>query len=123
MVSASPRSSKTAAEASNVRFPIEAHRQFYLEVSLASAVAEKHPFEDILTADVLVDILYASASFEVFSALVPRDMNVVFVNPDFYDHDAELFKILIFADEYKALGTFRVGYLVRSAAAKPSHIR
>ena len=59
-------------------------------MSLASAVAKGHPFEDILTADVLVHILYASTSFEVFSALVPRDMNMVFVNPDFYDHDAEL---------------------------------
>uniref|UniRef100_A0A7S1AFQ0 Uncharacterized protein n=1 Tax=Noctiluca scintillans TaxID=2966 RepID=A0A7S1AFQ0_NOCSC len=64
--------------------------EFDLVESLASAVAEGHPFEDILTADVLVDILNASASFEVLSALVPRDMNVVFVNPDFDDQDAEL---------------------------------
>ena len=64
--------------------------KFDLVESLASAVAGGHPFEDILTADVLVDILNASASFEVLSALVPRDMNVVFVNPDFDDQDAEL---------------------------------
>ena len=63
---------------------------FDLVESLASAVAEGLPFENILTADVLVDILNASASFQVLSALVPRDMNVVFVNPDFVDQDAEL---------------------------------
>ena len=91
-------------------------------MSLASAVAKGHPFEDILTADVLVHILYASTSFEVFSALVPRDMNMVFVNPDFYDHDAELLE-----EHYKLrhpfspmsvelLKTFRNG-LVRSTAA------
>ena len=58
--------------------------KFDLVESLAHAAAEGHPFEDILSADVLVDFLNASASFVVFSALVPRDMNVVFVNPDFY---------------------------------------
>ena len=47
---------------------------FDLVESLTSAVAEGLPFVDILTADVLVDILNASASFEALSALVPRDM-------------------------------------------------
>ena len=65
---------------------------FHLVKSLASTVAKGHPFEDILTADVLVDILNASASSVVLSDLVPRDMNVVFVCPDFDDQDAELLK-------------------------------
>ena len=65
---------------------------FDLVKSLASAVAKGHPFENILTGDVLVDILNASASSEVLSDLVPRDMNVVFVSPDFDDRNAELLK-------------------------------
>ena len=82
---------------------------FDLVKSLTSAVAKGHPFEDILTADVLVDILNASASSEVFSDLKQRDMNVVFVNPDFDDQDAELIEgtlqvqILIFADNEELL--------------------
>ena len=60
--------------------------------SLANAVAKGHPFEDILTADVLVDILNASASSEVLSDLEPRDLNVVFVSPDFDGQNAELLK-------------------------------
>ena len=85
-----PAFSKQQQLRQTVRLPIEAHKQFDLVMSLASAVAEGHPFEDILTADVLVDILTASASFEVFSALVPRNMHVVFVNPDLDDQDAVL---------------------------------
>ena len=60
--------------------------------NLANAVAKGHPFEDILTADVLVDILNASASSEVLSDLEPRDLNVVFVSPDFDGQNAELLK-------------------------------
>ena len=73
-----------------------------------------------LTADVLVDILNALASSEVLSDLVPRDMNVVFVSPDFNNQNSELLngtlqvKIPIFADKCEALETFRDGYLVRS---------
>ena len=63
---------------------------FVLVKSLASAVVGGHPFENILTADVLVDILNASASSEVLSDLLPRDMNVVFVSPDFNDQNSEL---------------------------------
>ena len=63
---------------------------FVFVKSLASAVVGGHPFENILTADVLVDILNASASSEVLSDLVPGDTNVVFVSPDFNDQNSEL---------------------------------
>ena len=61
---------------------------FHLVKSLASAFAEGHPFKDILTADVLVDIVNALASSGVLSDPVPCDMNVMFVSPDFNDQNS-----------------------------------